>query len=97
MLEDGAVRRTIEQIVRQRLSGTRVTQIGVKADYDRDGDPIFRITIVFDSKPTAQDVEKMAGLVGHIRSGLDDANADRFPLVSFISKREASKLKLAAA
>jgi hypothetical protein len=97
MLNESVAKQTIEQTVRRRLAGARIAHVAVRSDFDNDGDPVFRVTVVFDGEPTAQDAKKMVGLVRHIRGALRGANAESFPLLSFMSKREASKLKLAAA
>lgn len=97
MLDDGALERTIGQIIRRHLCTTRVLEVDVKRGQDRDGDPVLRITVVFDGEPTARDATRRVGLVRHIRAGLEGENAESFPLLSFVSKREAAKLKLAAA
>ena len=96
-LDDKVVRQTINDIVRRRLTSARIVNVDVRSGFDSDGDPVLRVTVVFASEPTAQDTKKMVGLVRHIRTGLNRSGADSFPLLSYVSRREASKLELAAA
>jgi hypothetical protein len=88
----------IEGVVRERFSGSVIDLVDVRPDEDSDGDRIFRVTVVFDGANGAGiDPGKVPGLVRLIRSSLEGEAADRFPLVRFISRHDAVKLKLASA
>ncbi len=87
----------IERIVRDRLSASVIDSVDVKSDVDSEGDPILRVTIVFDQTEQGLDQNRVVGLVRHIRSNLEGEGGDRFPLISFIAKNEAAKLKRASA
>jgi hypothetical protein len=97
MLDDRAIQRAIEEIVRRRLSTERISAVDVTSDYDGDGDPVLRITVVFKAAPSSRDAQKMIRLLADIRARLREARPDSFPLVNFVSKNEAAKLQLAAA
>jgi hypothetical protein len=64
---------------------------------DSDGEPIWRVTVVFTVAPTKADGPKLASLGRHIGSALEELGEYRFPITRFVSKREASQLRLAAA
>ncbi len=97
MLDNDVVRQTVEDIVRRCLSSDRISRVEVQDDWDHDGDPVLRITVVFKSAPSVRDARKMIGLIGDLRSQLKQLDEESFPLVNFISKSEAAKLQFATA
>lgn len=97
MSDDRAIIDAIDDIVRQTLSSERINDVKVQGDWDSDGEPILRITVVFEVTPSRRDAEKMMRLIGDLRSYLRKVQSDDFPIVSFISKKEAEKMQFAAA
>jgi len=96
MLDNNAVEQIVADTVQEQLSPSAV-RVVVRKGIDDDGDPLFNVTIIIDSEKPAPDRRKMLGLVRHIRARLDEAHSDGFPLLSFVSKREAAKLNFEAA
>ena len=47
--------------------------------------------------PSVLDPGKVVGLVRHIRNALTGGAADRFPIINYMSRQDAAKLKRAAA
>ena len=79
--------RTIEGVIRERFSDTTIVSIVVTEDSDFDGEPVFMIRVVFDSK-TPLDAHKTAGIVRHIRHKLLEMEEEAFPIMAFVSKAE---------
>jgi hypothetical protein len=93
------IKEAISEVVRERFVGDLITSVNVSAAEGSDGDPIFKVFVVFESasgKDTL-DEDKMLGLVRHIMQRLESMNVDEFPLVSFVSKKDAAKLNFATA
>lgn len=92
---EGAVR----DVVIERFSDAKSLSVRVERTEDFDGDDVLKIYIIFE--PTGGndtlDPAKMSGLPRHIISRLQDLDFSMFPLVSYVSKKEAAKLNLAAA
>ncbi|HEX2763053.1 MAG TPA: hypothetical protein VHM92_04285 [Allosphingosinicella sp.] len=87
----------VSEIVRQRLTDAEIDSIKVEADSDSDGDPILRITIVFDSEIAKLESSKLAGLARHMRPKLQERKEAGFPIFRFLSKRDSDRLRHAAA
>jgi hypothetical protein len=96
MLTD-AVHEAVEEVVRRSLSSDRISGVDVQDDWDQDGEPLLRITVVFKSSPSPTDAQRMIRLIGALRSELRRLQTDSFPLVNFISKNEVAKLQRATA
>ena len=88
-----AIEKVIYNLLCERFSKEAISKVVVKPDHDSDGDPVLRVVVVLEvNKKVALDSRKMVGLVRHIRSKLDSEKFDEFPMVSFVSKKEAGKL-----
>ena len=86
----------IERIVRERLSDGNIQSVSVVRDTDHQDETVFRVTIVFDQKGPL-DAQKTVGPVRHIRHALLDRGESTFPIVAFVSKAEAARMRPAAA
>jgi len=90
----GAIDDIVTSVIRERLSGVTIESIEVEPDVGIDGDPILRITVVFpDAEGPELDPEKLVTIPRHLRSELKKLDVDRFPILSFISRGDAKKLK----
>lgn len=88
-----AINKVIYDIVCERFTKEAINKVVVKSDHDSDGDPVLRVVIVLEANNNvALDSRKMVGLVRHIRSKLEDEKLNDFPVVSFVSKKEAGIL-----
>ena len=89
---DDDVAEVIETTVREHFAGADIPSVTVQPDTGSDGDPLLRVTVVFDGPDakTTLRTDRMISLVRHIRPRLWKMNDDRFPLVSFISKLDAA-------
>lgn len=93
MLDSRTLSEFVGNIVKRQFSEAVIDNVDVKSDVDSDGDAVLRITIVFETSSKTLDRNKMVSLVRHIRSELAEIELESFPLVSFVAKAEASKLK----
>jgi hypothetical protein len=92
---------TVEDVVagamRRHLPRLGITHVHVEKSEDHDGDPVWRVTAVFSKAPTEADGPALAAISRHLCQALEDADMYEFPILSFVSKRDAAKLKLATA
>jgi len=86
----------IEAIVRERFEGAPIETVRVDSDIDYDGDVVYRVTVIFDSKKGSLDTHKTAGITRHIRHRLLAENEDAFPIFAFVSKSDAAGLTAVA-
>jgi hypothetical protein len=91
------IRGVVENTVKGRFSDAIIDRVTVREATDSDGDPMLRIFVVFKTDAKGVDEARMGGLVRHLRSALDEADSDIFPLVSFLSQQDAKKMNLEAA
>ncbi|MDP9412753.1 MAG: hypothetical protein M3Q08_01395 [Pseudomonadota bacterium] len=87
----------VSKIVRERFVDAKIDSIKVEADQDSDGDPILRITVVFDSEIADLESRKLVGLARHMRPKLQERKEAGFPIFRFLSKRDSERLRHAAA
>ena len=87
----------ISGIVRERFADAVIDSISVEADEDSDGDPILRVTVVFDSEIAQLEPSKLAGLVRHVRPKIRNRKGAAFPIFRFMSKSDSDRLRHAAA
>ena len=92
-----ALDQLVASVVKERLGEAKIESIRVEEDVDHAGEPILRITVVFDSSAGELDTDRLVGITRHMRSRLDKKHTDAFPMFRFISKADAAKLKNAAA
>ena len=86
----------IRRLLEERFTGVVIDDVIAKSGFDSDGDGILKITVVLGSEG-ALDRKELVGFVRHLRSTLENEHVAEFPIVSFVSKSEAHKLKLETA
>jgi hypothetical protein len=91
------IKGVIESVVRERLFGAEIIAVRTEEDEDYQGDPIYRVTVIFDDRKGALDFQEVTGLARHLRARLDASNAFLHPVFRFISRSDAKKLAIAAA
>ncbi|MDX1780144.1 MAG: hypothetical protein R3256_02390 [Thalassovita sp.] len=87
-MEGEALRKLVEEVVKERFQDIQIDHVDVEGDVDQDGDAVLRIRIVFDADISEMKAEKMSGLPRHLRSALARIGEIRFPITSYISKND---------
>ncbi len=81
------IEREIGPIVHDELGGLDVQSVQVREEVAHDGDNYLRVVIVFErGKP---DGAKVLSLRRHMRDKLGEIGEDRFPLTTFMTRKEA--------
>jgi hypothetical protein len=79
----------VEDVLRERFDDVDIDDIQVRRDEDHDGDPILRITVVYNTKnKKGLDARKTSSIVRVMRPHLDQVNENAFPVVSFVSRSD---------
>lgn len=91
------IRKLIERIVREMFDDARILSVDVAEDVDSDGDPILRVRVVFETESGKLDASKTSGIIRHLRPRLSEAGVAGFPLMYFISKKDAEGFSTEAA
>lgn len=94
------IRGAITEVVKTSFSDAKISSVRISAGTDSDDDPVLWVYVVFDSKDAKEtlDARRMSGLTRHIIKKLVEIeSSDAFPLVSFISTKDAKKINFEAA
>lgn len=84
-------------VAREQFPNAVIEGAYVILDTDSDGDPIYRVTLVFESAK-GLDSRAAASFVRHVRpklEELDELEQFRFPLVDFMTSADHKKLAAA--
>lgn len=89
--------RQITDVVRTTLSSdfpdARIVDVRVFESDELDDEGFLKITMVFEGEPTNLDARKTAGAVRRVRPKLAEIGEEAFPLLSFVSERDAGQLE----
>jgi len=93
------IKNAVADLVVSRFSDDKIASVSVQPGEDSDGDPVLNILVVFEAEAGRDtlDGKKMSGLARRLIAKLSEMNFDAFPLVSFVSTKDAKKLNLEAA
>ena len=91
------IKAIIESVVDDQFPGGEVESIRIRPDTDFEGEPILAIDLIISDTGEALDSKRAISLARHLRSKLAEVGETRFPLLSFISKADAGKLRPEAA
>jgi hypothetical protein len=76
----------ITAMLRKYFENIKIIATHIAQDYDRDGEEILRVDVVFEGTLKGEDARRAAGVARQIRPVLEENDADLFPLLSFVSK-----------
>lgn len=80
----------IRKTVEAELAPARILDVRLHEDVDHDGDPIPRISVVFEAKDDRLNPRSMVGLARHLREPLERLQVDAFPVFRFLTARDAA-------
>lgn len=87
----------IEAVIRDEFADVAIDSVRVKEAFDYQDDRVFNVTVVFD-KRDGLDPKKMAAVVRHLQTTLSEQGQTiPFPIMSFVSKRDAERVGSEAA
>lgn len=92
-----SLQQLVSQVVQERFRGVAIDRVEVMPDVDHDGDPVLRITVVFDAEIEDVDVDELVGWVRHLRPKLLERGEEAFPITRFMTKRDYDSLRHEAA
>ena len=91
------VKKAIESVVEDRFPGGEIVSIRLREDLDHEGDPILRVDLIVRESGKVLNPKRTVGMTGDLRRRLAEIGITSFPVLSFISKSEAGKLRSEAA
>jgi hypothetical protein len=78
---DDKVKRVAERVLRESLAPYGFARADIRSYRDHDGDPALIIDVYYDFLDQAIEPKVTFGLVGILRSALDEVGETRFPYV----------------
>jgi hypothetical protein len=88
-----ALESLVDRALRDQFPEAAVSQVIVDPDLDSDGASILRITVVLDDVNPLLGSHALVSFVRYLRARLAEADRDEFPLLSFVDRVEAKKLR----
>jgi len=85
---ENMLRDAVKEVVSKQLEPARIERLDIQHDTDHDGDPILRISVVFDVDGDRLDPKSVRGLARHLREPLDRLKVEDFPTFSFATLKE---------
>ena len=92
-MRDREAENIVRTVFEEQFPNTNVDRVIARSDLDSDGDRVLRIYVVLNGDGAQLDRQTLVGFVRHLKSRLTD---EAFPLLSFVARNEADKLKLEA-
>lgn len=87
----------VESTVLQHMAKSSIERVLSEEGRDHDGDPIVRVTIIFDGSKKPLDISETVGVSRHLAEKLSAAGYELFPSLRFVDKSEAGDIQPATA
>ena len=91
------LRRVVRDVAADRFGAETIEAVAVHGGFDSDGDPVLMVRIVVDTERGHLDPKALSSFIRHLRPKLDEVGEGRFPITSFVSKKEAAEAGAEAA
>ena len=79
---------TVKRTVRDHLKGGEIVSVRSGRGEDFDGDEVITVTVVVNASPSDFEPQRLASLIGKLRTTLAEIDEYAFPMVSFVSPAE---------
>ena len=93
MLDNKALTELAETVIRRQFSDAVIHAVAVKPDVDHDGDAILRVTVVVQDGIERLEPKKVLDISGDLWSELGNAGIESFPIVRYMTKADAARLR----
>ena len=93
MVENRTAKQVIQAVLEEIFGDARIGDVHVALDYDKDGDEVLRVKVVFDGTQEQFDARKATSVVRHMRPRLAAVGQQAFPIISYVSKDEMGGVK----
>jgi hypothetical protein len=91
------ISKVVMTTLNEHFRSVKVIDVKTSVEKDSEGDSLLRIAVIFEGEPRDIDAKEFSGAVRFVRPKLSDIAENRFPLFSFISKREIGDRSLGTA
>jgi hypothetical protein len=85
-----AIAKAVHDALAEDFNGVKIVDVKVYGNEEFDGDDDFlRIAVIFEGRRRDVDTQKLSGAIRQVRPALSAIGENAFPLLSFISNRDA--------
>ena len=88
MVEQETAKEIVQTVLKEIFGDAWIADVHVVPDYDKDGDEILRVKVVFDDTAEPFDARKAVSVVRHMRPRLAEIGEQAFPIISYVSSDE---------
>lgn len=92
-----ALEPAVAEVVRAHFRGSTIDEVTIRPDFDHDGEPILRVTVIFSSDMAKIDPGNLSSIARHVAAKLREQGRSQFPIFRFLSKRDSDRLRNEAA
>ena len=93
-MDPSALKSLLQEVIKRRLPNASIIDVKVERTLDFEGEEVLEVTVIFEAKSDL-DSERVAGLIRHLRPRLEEHGERSFPIMSFVSRKEAERRGLA--
>jgi len=81
----------LKEMVQDYLAPAKIIELHSEEQEDFFGDPIMRIWVVYESENNRLDPDKVSNVINPLRNRINKTTngLDRFPIISFMTSKEA--------
>lgn len=83
------VRKVVMDTISADFTSVKIVDVQVVSTIEDEDGITLQIQVIFEGKPKDLDAGKVSGAVRHVRPKLRDIGVSAFPLLSFVTKKEA--------
>ena len=88
MVENPTAKEIIQAVLKEIFGDALIGEVYVAPGYDKDGDEIQRVKVLFDDTEEQFDARKAVSVVRHMRPRLAEIGEQAFPIISYVSSDE---------
>lgn len=90
MADAAAIKQVAERVITDELGrDAEVVSVSVSEESDPEAGDILVVKVVYQADRDRLNAKVVAGMIRHLRAKLGDIDESRFPLLSFVARREA--------
>ncbi len=83
------IAKIVKEVLASDFDNIKIIEVRVRDDLDSEGEEVLRVDVIFEGARKDVDVARLTGAVRHVRLKLYEADERAFPVISFISKKDA--------
>ncbi len=96
MTDSDRLKELVCEEARRRFPGIEIINVDVDFDEDSEGDEFITAKVIFDTEDGRLPSDALVSFTRYLREAFDRIKEERFPVVSYIWRREYEQVKAAS-